>query len=67
MACSKLQLHRREGGVQLFLNSWSLGLFGPISISETEHLFTKQLLCQLSYAGIIRKGNGTLFGRRVVG
>jgi hypothetical protein len=35
--------------------------FEPISISETDHLFTKQLLCQLSYAGVDRKGNGTLF------
>src|SRR5216683_2076579 len=25
-------------------------------------LFTKQLLCQLSYAGVIRKGSGTLLG-----
>jgi hypothetical protein len=28
-------------------------LFGPISISEAAHLFTKQLLCQLSYAGVL--------------
>ena len=34
---------------------------GPILISETEHLFTKQLLCQLSYAGGLRKSSGTLF------
>jgi hypothetical protein len=25
-------------------------------------LFTKQLLCQLSYAGVDRKGSGTLLG-----
>jgi hypothetical protein len=27
--------------------------FWPISISETDHLFTKQLLCQLSYVGVL--------------
>src|SRR5207245_11201397 len=26
-------------------------------------LFTKQLLCQLSYAGVDREGSGTLFGK----
>ena len=26
-----------------------------VSISETDHLFTKQLLCQLSYAGVIQR------------
>jgi hypothetical protein len=25
-------------------------------------LFTKQLLCQLSYAGVLEKGSGTLLG-----
>ena len=30
--------------------------FGPISISETDHPFTKQSLCQLSYAGILSEG-----------
>src|SRR5713226_7120116 len=25
-------------------------------------LFTKQLLCQLSYAGVLEKGNGSLLG-----
>jgi hypothetical protein len=44
---------RRKSAVQLFLNSWSIGHFGPISISESGHLFTKQLLCQLSYAGVL--------------
>jgi hypothetical protein len=39
----------------LFLNSWSLGAFGPVPISAADHLFTKQLLCQLSYAGIIQR------------
>jgi len=29
--------------------------FGPISISETDHLFTKQLLYQLSYASVIQR------------
>jgi hypothetical protein len=41
-----------QRAVQLFLYSWSKGLFGPISISAAAHLFTKQLLCQLSYAGL---------------
>ena len=36
--------------------------FGPLSISETDHLFTKQLLCQLSYVGVTGKRSGTLFG-----
>jgi hypothetical protein len=39
-----------------FKYSWSQGLFWPILISETDHLFTKQLLCQLSYAGIDSEG-----------
>jgi hypothetical protein len=51
-----------QGAVQLFLDSWSLGPFGPISISDAGHLFTKQLLCQLSYAGVLEKGNGSLLG-----
>jgi hypothetical protein len=36
-----------QRAVQLFLYSWSLGLFGPISISVAAHLFTKQLLHKL--------------------
>jgi len=42
-----------QRAVQLFLHSWAKGLFVPISISEAAHLFTKQLLCQLSYAGVL--------------
>jgi hypothetical protein len=45
-----------QSAVQLFLNSWASGPFGPISISETDHLITKQLVCQLSYAGILTEG-----------
>ena len=53
---------RHKRAVQLFLNSWSNGPFGPISISATGHLFTKQLLCQLSYGGGVGKGSGTISG-----
>jgi hypothetical protein len=30
--------------------------FGPILYSAAAHLFTKQLLCELSYAGILTEG-----------
>ena len=32
-----------------------MGPFGPISYSAVGHLFTKQLLCQLSYAGVLQR------------
>ena len=52
-ACSKLRFASSKSEVQLFSYSWSKALFGPISISEAAQLFTKQPLCQLSYAGIL--------------
>jgi hypothetical protein len=44
--CSKLRFASSNSDVQLFLNSWSKALFGPILYSEAAHLFTKQLLCR---------------------
>jgi hypothetical protein len=52
----ELSFSSGKSAVQLFLNSWSYGRIWPISISAADHLITKQLLCQLSYAGILAEG-----------
>src|SRR6266566_8634586 len=42
-------------GSQEARNIWSRGLFGALTSSTGDVLFTKQPLCQLSYAGILHR------------
>jgi hypothetical protein len=55
LLCHVILYGAAQSAVQLFLNSWSYAVLGLISIIETDHLFTKQLLCLLSYAGILQR------------
>jgi hypothetical protein len=46
----------RQGGCSVVFKQLVIRAFLPILISEADHLFIKQLLCQLSYAGIPSEG-----------
>jgi hypothetical protein len=55
---------QHKGRFSCFQTAGHRALLGPISIYETDHLFTKQLLCQLSYASVDKEGSGTLLDDR---
>src|SRR5882672_1925962 len=54
-------------------HAWARPLQAPLALGAGDRnrirnlLFTKHLLCQLSYAGIDGKGSGTLFGKGIRG